>query len=299
MESVEVYNNDVPAIADDFLIAVADQAEKRVDAVMKIKRVALKVTNGRDWTDQNGNPYLQVSGSEKIANLFNISWKICEPEYQEEPDGHFMYSIKGTFSLGGRTIEVQGTRSSKDPFFNRYEYIKVEGKPDKEKRQLPPSKIDKGDVKKAALTNLYGNGITRILGIRNLTWSDLEEFAGIKKETVGKVEYKNKGENNPPLQQPGRKSEAKEGQQTVITSIFEIASKKGTSAKGDYCLYTITGEEKHTYKTFSDTFADIARSAKEKSEKVQIAFTSDKYGNNIAVIEPMAERERQPGEDPE
>lgn len=199
-----VVREDMPPIGDDFLIQVADQAEKRIDAVIKIKRVALKVTNARDWTDQNGNPYLQVSGSEKIANLFSISWRIEEPKYDEEPDGHFTYSIKGEFSLGGRTIEVEGTRSSKDPFFNRYDYTKPKDSSGKHPN-LPPSSIDKGDVKKAALTNLYGNGITRILGIRNLTWDDLAEFAGITKETVTSIQYK-KGPEKPPISAPQSKS---------------------------------------------------------------------------------------------
>ncbi len=194
----------LPAIQDDFLIQVADQAERRVDAVMKIKRVSLKVTNARDWTDQNGNPYLQVSGSEKIANLFNISWRIDEPLYEEEPDGHFTWTYKGYFTLGGRAIEAIGTRSSKDAFFNKYEYGEKDGNGKASRTLLPPSAIDKGDVKKAALTNLFGNGITRILGIRNLTWEDLKEFAGITKEQVSSIQYR-KGGDKPPIEQPKEK----------------------------------------------------------------------------------------------
>ena len=207
---IQQYQDNTPAIADDFLLQIADQAEKRIDAVIKIKQVALKVTNARDWTDQQGNPYLQVSGSEKIANLFNMSWRIEEPQYEEEPDGHFTYSIKGTFSLGGRTIEVWGTRSSKDGFFKKYEYVKVEGKQD-EKTLQPPSAIDKGDVKKAALTNLFGNGITRMLGIRNLTWDDLQKFAGISQEMVkSKVSYNQReaADGKPDIAPPQKKSEA-------------------------------------------------------------------------------------------
>jgi hypothetical protein len=116
--------------------------------------------------------------------------------------------VKGEFSLGGRTIEVEGTRSSKDSFFNRYDYNapKVNGKAP----LLPPSSIDKGDVKKAALTNLYGNGITRILGIRNLTWADLEEYAGIKKDDCGKVDYKQKS-GKPEVTPPQSKSNPPSG----------------------------------------------------------------------------------------
>lgn len=196
---VDVYRDSAP-IADDTLIAVAKMAEARIDAVIKIKQLALKVTNPRDWCDQQGNPYLQVSGAEKIANLFNISWSFltAEPLCEEELDGHYTFTFKGRFSMGGRSIEVEGSRSSKDSFFKQNEYkegVKTE--------KAVGDRDNKRDVKMAALTNMLGNGITRILGIRNLTWEDLEKFAEIKKEQVGKVEYKKEGK---PIQPPQEKA---------------------------------------------------------------------------------------------
>lgn len=255
-DEIVVRDNDMPAIADDYLIQIADQAERRIDAVIKIKQVALKVTNARDWTDQQGNPYLQVSGSEKIANLFNISWRIEEPKCEEEPDGHFTYSIKGGFSLGGRTIEVEGTRSSKDGFFNRYDYSKPKGA-DNKHPVLPPSSIDKGDVKKAALTNLYGNGITRLLGIRNLTWDDLASFAGITKEMVqSKVSYNQRESNvSPAIKKPQSKSnttppapegEKKSPKESLIAELSTYV--QGDAAKFKAVLKELTafGENKGT-----------------------------------------------------
>lgn len=177
MNELDVLSS-TPAIASEDLITIAEQAEKRINAINKIKTIALKVTNQFDWIDQNGRPYLQVSGAEKIARLFGISWRIDEPVFEHEEGGHFSYTYKGYFTLGGVTIEAIGTRSSKDGFFKRY---------DKEKKELPPSEIDKGDVKKAAYTNCIGNGITRLLGIRNLTWDDI----GIKQEEISsRINYK-------------------------------------------------------------------------------------------------------------
>ena len=173
-----------PAIADNTLVAIAEQAEKRVEAMNKIKRMALKLTNPHDWVDESGRPYLQASGGEKVARLFGISWRISEPVRETIEGGHFTFTYKGEFSLGGAAIEAIGTRSSKDGFFKRY---------DRERNELPPSEIDPGDVKKSAYTNLLGNGITRLLGIRNLTYEDLAEFAGIKKEQITSVEYKRGG----------------------------------------------------------------------------------------------------------
>ena len=196
-EIIEV-STDVPAIADNTLIQLAEQAEKRIDAMQKIKRIALKLTNYNDWTDQGGKPYLQVSGAEKVGRLFGISWRISEPVLENEEGGHFSYTYKGHFSLAGATIEAIGTRSSKDGFFTKYAYGERDESGKSQRTALPPSAIDKGDVKKAAYTNLLGNGITRILGLRNLTYEDLKEFAGITKDQIQKVEYKSKKQESAP-----------------------------------------------------------------------------------------------------
>jgi len=296
MENEDLREN-LPAIADDFLIQVADQAEKRIDAVMKIKRVSLKVTNARDWTDQQGNPYLQVSGSEKIANLFNISWRIDEPLYEEEPNGHFTWTYKGYFTLGGRSIEAIGTRSSKDAFFNKYEYLKIEGQKD-ERKLLPPSAIDKGDVKKAALTNLFGNGITRILGIRNLTWDDLKEFAGITQDQVTAIQYK-KGGEKPPLKEPKKKNGDKEQNPTTSITVKEVIkqtkNKDGVVMKSPrFRIISYDGKE---FITFSETFAKIASDIKGTPAILDIEYKVGQYGNdviNLKVVEPPIE-EREPG----
>jgi hypothetical protein len=191
------------SISDDsgFLLSLAKHAEERIDAVVKIKQMALKVTNASDWTDQGGKPYCQVSGAEKIANLFGISWKIGEPQCEFEPGGHFTYTYRGEFTANGRTIEVDGSRSSKDPFFKKYEYVNGQ------RVEKPVTDIDKRDVKMAAMTNLLGNGITRLLGIRNMTYADLEAFAGIKQSDVAKVEYKgNKQSSKPTVAPPQAKA---------------------------------------------------------------------------------------------
>ena len=166
------------SLADDQLLAISDQAERRIEAVLKIKRLALRVTNPHDWVDQNGKPYLQVSGAEKIARLFGISWQVEEPSLEWAEDGHFLYTYTGTFSLGATSIEAIGTRSSNDKFF-----AEAKG------AVIPPSQIERGDVKKAAYTNCLGNGITRLLGLRNLTWEEVTA-GGIDRSKSAAVAYK-------------------------------------------------------------------------------------------------------------
>jgi len=187
MNEIEIISDEnLPILGNEGLLALAERAEKQIEAIKKIKSIVLKVTNPTDWIDQNGKPYLQASGGEKVARIFGISWRMDEPTIECEPDGHFAYTYKGYFTLGGVTIEAIGTRSSKDGFFKKYG-----SDTNGEKITLPPSEIDKGDVKKSAFTNLIGNGITRLLGIRNLTWDEVTA-GGIDKAKTAKVSYREK-----------------------------------------------------------------------------------------------------------
>ncbi len=284
-----VGNESLPAIASNSLIDIAEQAERRVEAIIKIKKVALKVTNKFDWVNQQDRPYLQVSGSEKIANLFNMSWRIDEPRLEFEDDGHFTYTFKGEFSLAGRSIEVEGSRSSKDPFFKKYDWLKDEnGKSIKTGK--PISAIDKRDVKMAALTNLLGNGISRMLGIRNLQWSDLLEFAGIKKEDVAGVEYKSKGER-PPIQEPQKKQN---GAPTTPTDGFDktrisiksvdeqVKTKDGKAMKSP--LYHIISDNMADYRTFDKTLAVLASKEVGTGMFFDVTYKKTEYGLDLKSI---------------
>ena len=281
----------ISPISDNTLLALAENAEKRVDALNKIKRAALKATNPRDWTDQNGNPYLQVSGSEKVGRVFGISWRIDEPVLEREEGGHFSYTYKGIFALAGAEIDAIGTRSSKDGFFKKYDYSKKDEDGNSIKTELPPSEIDKGDVKKAAYTNCIGNGVTRILGLRNLTWEDLHEFANINREQVtGKVDYKKSGK-----QQDGIKSEGALTATVAVSDVRVSEYTKRDKTKGE--KFTIkSGDD--SYNTFSKSFATVAKDARGEGLKVEITYTENSYGKNIEAIKKTETPvDRIPGEE--
>jgi hypothetical protein len=262
----------VPALADDTLIQVAERAEKRIEAVNKIKQLALRVTNSHDWVDQGGKPYLQSSGGEKVARLFGISWNISEPVLEAEEGGHFSYTYTGHFSLSGATIEAVGTRSSKDGFFKKYGPKDENG----DKTTLPPSEIDKGDVKKSAYTNLIGNGITRLLGIRNLTWEDLE-VAGITKGNVGRVDYKKNGKRTD-------KNIQSEDSQAVIAEVRDVRKQTGTNKKtGKPWTKFIIKTDDAEYGTFSETSGQFAKESIGVCP-VKIVYKTTSFGNDLEAI---------------
>jgi len=287
----------VPApIADDDIMAIAQMAEQRVAAIIKIKQVALSVTNAHDWTDQQDRPYLQASGSEKVANLFDISWGFATPEpiYEEEPDGHYTYTFRGWFRMGTRTIEVEGSRSSKDPFFTQNKYEEIPGSEKKKKIELAVrERNNKRDVRMAAYTNFLGNGISRILGIRNLTWEDLEAFAKVKKEDVRGIQYKKAGEK-PPIKEPQKKANGDAATTPgTITTITEIYSKSGEKNGKPYTKYTIETPD-GKFNTFSETSYKVALDAKNSGAAVAITFKTSQYGNDLESIGLVP---REPGDD--
>ncbi len=287
-EELAVYDADetgLTPITDATLIGLAEQAEKRIDAMNKIKRIAIKLTNKHDWTDQSGKPYLQVSGAEKIARMFGISWRISEPVEEKADGGHFAFTYRGNFSLAGATIDAIGTRSSKDGFFKKYGYSNGD------KTELPASEIDRGDVKKAAYTNCIGNGITRLLGLRNMTYEDLQEFSGISQDMIQKVGYKSKGKVDAGI--------ASEGAQTVTVIVTDIRKKEGKNAKGKaYVRFTIKDSANIEYATFSESFAKTAKEGKGAGIPVKITFKAGQYGNDIEGL-VLAEQppEKEPGDE--
>lgn len=138
-----------------------------------------------------------------MSYLSPISWRfVGEPRKEVFPDGHFQYIVTMEFMLGNSTIEVMGIRSSKDPFFStRYK----EGN----KIELPSTEIDSGDVLKSAISNAITNGVTRILGLREIEWDDLKQ-AGIDISRIQKIEYKTQPQQKK-QEQPQQKHEQKQG----------------------------------------------------------------------------------------
>lgn len=166
--------SEISILDNDQLIQMAEQAERRVEAINRIMNAALKVTNVKDWVLIGGTPYLQETGATKVARLFGIGWQIKDgfPQIETDPDGHFTYTYEMIFRMGKVEIDATGSRSSKDDFFT--------GKKEPKK----PQDIDKRDVKMSAYTNCLNNGIKRILpGLRNLSAEDMKN-AGLD---VGKM----------------------------------------------------------------------------------------------------------------
>ena len=160
----------------DNILYLAAKAEQYIEAMNRIMDAALKITTEYDWILIGGKPYLQESGTTKIARLFGISIQLLgQATVEFDNEGYKTFTYKARFMMKDQFIECEGSRSTKDDFFAKAGADKPIKKPDE---------IDERDVKMAAYTNCLNNGIKRLIpNLRNIDISALEK-AGLE---VGKI----------------------------------------------------------------------------------------------------------------
>jgi len=168
--------------ADDIIAA----AERRINNLQKVISLALKITNKYDWVDFSGRPFLNASGTQKVARLFGVCWKDLRTEKvlsSDEKGQFYFYKTTGLFNLKGKNdyVEATGTCSSKDKFFGSIHGI-----------EKPLSEIDETNILKSSITNCISNGITSLLGLKNLTWEQVRD-GGISKENTASVKHASGG----------------------------------------------------------------------------------------------------------
>jgi len=174
-------STDLALINQDFTAdEIVKVMEKMSDVVSKARIVALRGTAPEDWTDQGGKPYLTISGSNKVKNIFGVSvsdssW---EKTMMEDDNGKYYiisFSANFTWKLGSTTMT--GTCSSRDKFFGKDKLMQD---------------VDFTNVLKKAETNCYGRGIKALLGLTNLTWDSLQGITEFGRDKVTTVAYRDK-----------------------------------------------------------------------------------------------------------
>jgi hypothetical protein len=155
--------------------------ERRNQMLERLLDYAIKATHAGQWTDQQGKPFPTAAAAEVMARRCAVRISNVRKQKMESQDDlgpFYMYLVEATASLPGEwdSLEAMGTCSSRDQF------IGTNGT----KHQL--SDIDEGNILKAAYSNLIVNAVTRLLGVRNLTWEALGKL-GISQDGAAKVEY--------------------------------------------------------------------------------------------------------------
>lgn len=166
----------------DNILYLAEKAEKYIEAMNRIMDAALKITNELDWVLIGGKPYLQESGTTKVARLFGISIQLLgQPLVEFDSEGYKTYTYKARFMLKDQFVECEGSRGMKEDFF---------AKQGKDKPLKKPDEIDDRDVKMAAYTNCLNNGIKRLIpNLRNIDTETLKR-AGLDVSKINGYTFK-------------------------------------------------------------------------------------------------------------
>lgn len=156
--------------------------EKRNQLLERVLQYAIQATHAEQWNDLGGKPWPTGPACEAMARRCGVSLTNVSQQKQLSSDdkGEFyIWVVRGTASLpsGYDSIEVFGTCSSRDSFL---------GTETTAGRAM--SEIDEGNIMKAAYTNMEVNAITRLLGVRNLSWDRLGQV-GLDRSKMGKVDY--------------------------------------------------------------------------------------------------------------
>jgi hypothetical protein len=173
---------------------VVSAVESQIETFKQIRTLCLRLTNETDWLIQGDGISLLESGAQKIAIPWGCDVHLTRIDLEWIDDPKSRYYIYTAYGHGyskklGRDVDDIGTCSSRDDFFAKKggEWKKLED-------------VDMTDIKKKAVTNLYGRLIRRCLGISNVTEVELKA-AGLDLSKFERVEYqtkKQKSDNLPP-----------------------------------------------------------------------------------------------------
>jgi len=172
-------------IAPQGMVSISDEValvEKNIELFNRVKIVSLKMTRPEDWVMQKDSPYLMERGAQTVGIAWgvDISDVAVKIEWMEDNNGRYYMFIahgKAHAKRLNRTIEDEGTCSQRDQFFG-----KVGGK------WKEIEDVDMPNIRKKAITNLYGRLIKRVTGLINVTLDDLKA-AGIDMSTVTRIDY--------------------------------------------------------------------------------------------------------------
>ena len=175
--------------------------EKNVEFFNKVKIIALKMTKPSDWVDQGASLYLMDRGAENVAIAFGVDISDLKlvMEWAEDAKGRyysFVASGKAYSKKLGRYVEDIGVCSQRDKFFGMFN-----GK----LKEI--EEVDMTNIRRKAVTNLYGRLIKRVIGLMGVTVDDLKA-AGLDTTKIQKVEYKAGGQKSSDLTDQGKASKA-------------------------------------------------------------------------------------------
>lgn len=206
-------NEIVQVNAEEESSIMLSNMENRVQLIKYAISIIPQVCHERNILDMGGNPYIDSDGCQKIAVAAGISFSRpqVESEWVDDPDtGARVYEVivEGEANLGNKSIFEVGGCNSQDKFLSS--------------RKLPTLQL-KLEVKKKALANWQGRCVRTLLGLKELTWKELEN-AGFRQGKAPSIDY-NKGA------QSGKSADADDTRDKIRDAVLAAVDGNATAAK--------------------------------------------------------------------
>lgn len=225
------------------------KAEKYLAIQDRLRKLAVNVTSVADWVNEGGKPYLQWTGTAKVAMAFGVSYEQMvykQTKFKDDIGEYVVFDCNGYVTWQGRKIPEAGTGSSRDAFFGK-----------RNGEYLPTSEVDLNNIKKKALTNFLNRGLKSMIGL-SFSWEEIETITGgkITSAKVAGVSYDQGGAGGKTPESEETKAKKKKLGQMIL----EIC--QGNKEAASAYLYKLT-----TFKT---------KEGKEIKGKKQMRFVSEK-----------------------
>jgi len=232
------------------------KAEKYLKIQDRLRKLAVTLTSIADWVNEGGKPYLQWTGTAKVAMAFGVSYEQMvykSTKFKDDLGEYIVFDCNGYVTWQGRKIPEAGTGSSRDAFFGK-----------RNGEYLPTSEVDLNNVKKKALTNFLNRGLKSMIGL-SFTWAEISEFTNgtITADKVQRVDY------DPPGGGGGKvpdSEELKEKKKKLGNMILEMC--KGSKEAASQYLLDLT------------TFTPKGKTEAVKG-KTQMRYVSEKQVNML------------------
>ena len=159
--------------------------EARNRMMERVLSYAISATHPGQWQMLGDKPWPTGPACESMARRCGVSWDKPECERRDTSDEQgpaYTWTYRARFFLPGGidSIWAEGHCSSRDQFLGTGLAY--------ETRDLP--EVEEGNIRQAAMTNMIVNGVTRLLGVRNLTRERLDALLGAgSSDKMGRVEY--------------------------------------------------------------------------------------------------------------
>ena len=273
IDLVEVQNNELSIISETQLtedrIAVI---EKEMELRQRMLMACVKTKFAHDWIDVGGKPYLEGEGAERIAAVVGISIKKPEITRKKKANGHLYIEAMLEGTCGGRTVTEIGDCSSDDKFYQRKVY-NPETKT-KELKPQAPEDVNEADVVKKAIQNGKSRLICSMVGIKGLSWEDLEKLGLDRSKAGATVSYKKGGQGGSTQTQSQRNKEVENSNEVLeqTNELLSLILSHGKTAvsmgmdEAEFCrevTYFKSGDKEF----FQTSLADIETTIKSKTEK--------------------------------